>query len=183
MRFRIDNLPIHTTEHELRQLFSGYGKVVSVKMLLGPVHSKQLVTGFVELADIKIQDSGVFPDRCLFRGIVLRITQYRGATESRTSENPAAPGDRNEPGPRRPDNRGKNVLRVTSVEQVFDPTTGKPNGWCRYSIKSLGGSVAGLRHGSVAEVTLYAEEAAEAFNLRNLLGHRRPPIWTSRHKK
>ena len=183
MRFRIDNLPIHTTEHDMRQLFSGYGNVMSVTVIPGPVHSKQLVTGFVELEDIKVQDAGVFPDRCLFRGIVLRITQDRGATENRTSENPAAPSDPNGPGPRRPDNRGKNVVRVTSVEEGFDPATGKPNGWCRYSIKSLGGSVTGLRHGSVAEVTLYAEEAAEAFNLRNMLGNRRQPIWTSRHKK
>jgi hypothetical protein len=167
----------------MRQLFSGYGNVVSVTVIPGPVHSKQLVTGFVELDDIKIQDTGVFPDRCLFRGIVLCITQDRGATENRTSENPAAPSDPNGPGPRRPDNRGKNIVRVTSVEEVFDPATGKPNGWCRYSIKSLSGSVIGLRHGSVAEVTLYAEEAAEAFNLRNMLGNRRSPIWTSRHKK
>jgi hypothetical protein len=84
---------------------------------------------------------------------------------------------------RRPDNRGKNVLQVTSVEEVVDPATEKPNGWCRYSIQSLSGSVTGLRHGSVADVRLYAEEAAEAFNLRNMLGHRRPPIWTSPHKK
>lgn len=181
MRIRIDNLPIHTTAHDMRQLFSGYGNVVSVAVLPGPLHSKQLATGFVELEDIKIQDVGVFPDRCLFRGIVLRITQDHGATKNRTSENPAAPGGPSELGACRPDNRGKNVLRVTSVEEVFDPATGKPNGWCRYSIKSRGGSVAGLRHGSVAEVTLYAEEAAEAFNLRNLLGNRRPPIWTSRH--
>jgi len=183
MRFRIDDLPAHTTEHDMRQLFSGYGNVASVTVIPGLVYGKQLATGFVELEDIKIQDAGVFPDRCLLRGIVLRITQDRGATENRTSENPAAPSDPNGLGPRRPDNRGKNVVRVTSVEEVFDPATGKHNGWCRYSIKSLGGSVTGLRQGSVAEVTLYAEEAAEAFNLRNMLGNRRPPIWTSRHKK
>jgi RNA recognition motif-containing protein len=183
MRFRIDNLPIHTTEHELRQLFSGYGNVLSVTLLPGPLHSKQLGTGLIEIESIKIPDTGVFPDYCLFRGTVLRITEDRGATENRTPENPAAPSDPNEPDPRRPDNRGKNVLQVTSVEEVFDPATGKPNGWCRYSIQSRSGSVTGLRHGSVAEVTLYAEEAADAFNLRNMLGQRRPPIWTSRHKK
>lgn len=183
MRFRIENIPIHTTEHDMRQLFSGYGNVVSVTLIPGPVHSKQLVTGFVELEEIKIQDTGVFPDRCLFKGIVLRIKQDHGSTENRTSKNPAAPSDPNEPGPRRPDNRGKNEVHVTSVEEVLDPATGKPNGWCRYSIKSLGGSVAGLRYGNVADVTLYAEEAAEAFNLRNMLGNHRPPIWTSRNKK
>ena len=183
MRFRIDNLPVHTTEHELRRLFSDFGNVSSVTLLPGPLHREKFATGLIEIESIKNPDTGVFPDRCLFRGTVLRITQDRAATENRTPENPAAPSDPNEPDPRRPDNRGKNVLQVTSVEEVFDPATGKPNGWCRYSIQSLSGSVTGLRQGSVAEVTLYAEEAAEAFNLRNLLGQRRPPIWTSRHKK
>jgi RNA recognition motif-containing protein len=183
MRFRIDNLPIHTTEHELRQLFSGYGNVLSVKLLPCPLDSKQYGSGLIEIESTKIAGTGVFSDRCLFRGRVLRITQDRGATENRTPENPAAPGDPNKPDMRRPDNRGKNVLQVTSVEEVVDPATEKPNGWCRYSIQSLSGSVTGLRHGSVADVTLYAEEAAEAFNQRNMLGQRRPPIWTSRHKK
>ena len=71
----------------------------------------------------------------------------------------------------------------TQIVTSVDPATGKPNGWCRYSIESFGGSVTGLRHGSMAEVKLYAEETAEAFNLRNMLGNRRPPIWTSHHKK
>jgi RNA recognition motif-containing protein len=183
MRFRIDNLPNQTTEHDIRQLFSSYGKVLSVRLLAGPLHSKQLGTGLIELENINIQDTGFFPDRCLFKGTVLRITQLRGSTEQIAPERPAAPGDSNESGPRRRDNRSENVLHVTTVEEMFDAPTGKSSGWCRYSIKSLAGSITGLRHGSVADVTLYAEEAAEAFNQRNMLGNRRPPIWTSRHKK
>lgn len=183
MRFRIENLPNDTTEHDMRQMFSSYGAVLSVALLPGPLQSKQFGTGFVELEGVKTQDTRAFPDRCLFKGTVLRITQDCGATEDRTAENPAASGDPSEAAPRRPDHRGKNVLQVTCVEEVLDPATGKPNGWCRYLFNSLGGPVDGLRHGSVAEVTVYAEEAAEAFNLRNMLGHRRPPIWTSRNKK
>lgn len=182
MRFRIDNLPDHTTEHDIRQLFSVYGNVLSVTLLPRPLHNKQLVAGLIELEDMKNQDCGL-PDRCLFRGKVLRITQDRGSTDDQNPESPAAPADANGSGARRTDNRSKNVLHVTSVEEVFDPATGKRNGWCRYSIKSLAGSITGQRHGSVAEVTLYAEQAAEAFNLRNMLGQRRSPIWTSRHKK
>jgi hypothetical protein len=167
----------------MRQLFSGYGNVLSVTLLQDPPNSKHFATGLIELESIKIPDTGVLPDRCMFRGSVLRITRDLVASENRAPESTAAVGDPNESGIGQPDNRSKNTLCVTSVEEVFDPTTGQPNGWCRYSIKSLAGSVTGLRQGSVAEVTLYAEEAAEAFNLRNMLGQQRPPIWTSRRKK
>lgn len=183
MRFRIDNLPRHTTEHDMRQLFSGYGKVLSVTLLPGPLHSKQFDTGLIELESNKIPDTGAPPNHCSFRGTILRITQDRDAIEKPAPKNTLAPGDPSEPGPRRPDNRSQNVFRVASVEEVFDAANGKPNGWCRYLIKSLGGSVAGQRPGSVAEVTQYAEEAAEAFNQRNMLGNRWPSFWISRQNK
>jgi hypothetical protein len=183
MRFRIDNLPNHTTEHDIRQLFSGYGNVLSVTLHPGLFRGNKFGTGLIELEEINIQDIGAFPDRCLFRGTVLHITQLRGSTETKSREDPAALGDPNEPAPRQPDNRSKNMLHVTSVEEVLHPATGKPNGWCRYSINSVAGSITGQRHGSVAEVTLYAEEAAESFNLRNMLGPKGSPVWSSRHKK
>lgn len=177
MRFRIENLPRHTTEHDMRQLFSGYGKILSVTLLPGPLHSKQFDTGLIELESNKMPGTGVFPHRCSFRGTVLRITQDREAKEKRAPQNTVTPGD---PDPRRPGNRTQNVFRVASVEELFDPVNGKPNGWCRYLIKSLAGSVVGQRPGSLAEVTQYAEEAAEAFNQRNMLGKRWPSLWISR---
>jgi len=183
MRFRIDNLPTHTTEHDMRQLFSGYGKVLSVTLLTGPLHSKQFDTGLIELESITMPGSDAFPHRCSFRGMTLHITQDRDAVEKKAPQNTVAPGDPGEPGPRRPDNRTQNVFRLASVEEVFDPVNGKPNGWCRYLIKSVAGSVAGQRPGSLAEVTQYAEEAAEAFNQRNMLGKRWPSLWISRQNK
>lgn len=183
MRLRIDNVPNDATERDIRQLFSDYGRVLSVTLLPNLPDSRQLGSGLIELDRMNVKDAGFFPDRCLFRGAVIRITQDRSATVKGTSENPVGLSDPDASDPSRPDNRSKNTLHVLSIEQVVDPTTGKPDGWCRYSIKSLAGSITGLRRGSVAEVTLHAEEAAEAFNLRNMLGHRRPPIWTSRQKK
>lgn len=183
MRFRIENLPKHTTEHDMRQLFSGFGKVLSAMLLPGQLRSRHVATGVIEFESIGNPDTGGLPDRFLFRGAVLRITQDPAASENRTPESTAAAEepDRSEIG--RPGNRSKNTLSVTSVEELFDPTTGKPSGWCRYSIQSLAGSVTGLRRGSVAETTLYAEEAAEAFNRRNMLGHQRPTNWSSRSEK
>lgn len=183
MRLRIDNLPRHTTEHEMRQLFSGYGEVVSVTLLPGPLHSKQFDTGLIELQSNKTPATDAFPHRCSFRGTILHITQDRDAVEKKAPPQGVTPGDPGEPAPHRPDNRTQNVFHVASVEEVFDPANGKPNGWCRYLIKSLAGSVAGQRAGSVAEVTQYAEDTAEAFNQRNMLGKQWPSTWVSRQSK
>jgi RNA recognition motif-containing protein len=181
MKFRIANVPSEATEVDIRKLFSGFGKVLSVALLPGPLHSKQLGSGLIELDNLK--DADQFPDRCLFRGTVIRITHAYSAAENGTSGNAAALADPASEAPARPDNRSLNTLHVLSIEEVIDTATGKPNGWCRYSIKSFAGSITGLRRGNVADVTLYAEEAAEAFNMRNRLGYRKPTTWTSRDKK
>ena len=181
MKFRIANVPSEATEGDIRELFSGFGTVLSVALLPGPLHSKQLGSGLIELDNLK--DTGIFPDRCLFRGTVIRITQAYSTTETGTSGNPVTHAEHATETPDRPDNRSLNTLHVLSIEEVIDAGTGNPNGWCRYSIKSFAGSISGLRRGTVAEVTVYAEEAAEAFNMRNRLGYRKPTTWTSRNKK
>jgi hypothetical protein len=168
-------------EADIRELFSGFGTVLSVALLPGPLHSKQLGSGLIELGDLK--DTDLFPDRCLCRGTVIRITQAYSTTGNGTSDNPAALSEPAAQAPERQDNRSLNTLHVLSIEEVTDTDTGKPNGWCRYSITSFAGSISGMRRGSVADVTLHAEEAAEAFNMRNRLGYRKPTTWTSRNKK
>lgn len=181
MKLCIDNVPSDATERDIRQLFSSYGTILSVRLLPRPLHSKQPGSGLIELDNTK--DIGIFPDRCLFRGTVIRITQDDSTADEPAAGELMAISDPDASASPHPDNRSRNTLHVLSIEEVADPTTGEPNGWCRYSIKSIAGSIVGLRRGSVAEVTLHAQEAAEAFNLRNMLGQRRPPAWTSRQKK
>lgn len=181
MKFRIDNVPTDATEHDLQQLFSSYGKVLSVTLPSGPPHSEPPGSGVIELEDDSVSNIGSVPDRCSFRETVIRITRDRSAADGRAPDKPEADTDASPT--RQPYNRSGHSLHVISVEEVLDPDTGKPNGWCNYSFRSLVGSVTGQRQGSVAEVTLHAEEAAEAFNMRNMLGQRRQPIWSSRQKK
>jgi len=184
MKYRIDNVPTDATEHDIRELFSGYGKVLSVTLRPVPLYSKQLRTGLIELENVSITETGIFADRCLFKESTIRITLERSTTDTQAATPPAEIVGPEELVPRRPDNIDRNTLRVISVEEVVDPDTGKPNGWCGYSIRSHTGTITGLRQGSVAEVTLHAEEAAEAYNLRNVLGHCRVrPTWSSRNKK
>jgi RNA recognition motif-containing protein len=183
MKFRIDNVPTGATERDLQQLFSRYGKVLSVTLLSGPSNSEPLGSGLIELEDDSARNIGSVPDRCSFRETVIRITQDRSAADGQPPDNPKALSDTDASPTRQAYNRSGHTLHVISVEEVLDPDTGKPNGWCNYSFRSLVGSVTGLRQGTVAEVTLHAEEAAEAFNMRNILGQRRQPIWSSRQKK
>jgi len=183
MKICIENVPNGATEREIRQLFSNYGKVQSVQLIPGLQDNKYLGTGLIELEDIDVKDVGVLPDRCLFKGTVICIRRELSATKSHSTGNPVTLSDPCAPAPRQPDNCTKYMLRIISVENVVDPNTGKSNGWCRYSIESPAGSITGLRRGSLDEVTLYAEGATEAFNLRNTLGQRRSPIWSSRQKK
>lgn len=183
MKICIENIPTDTSDQEIRQLFSGYGKVQSVHLMPGPVHSKHAGTGLIELEGVDFKDIGDLPDRCLFKGTIICIRYVQNATTSHSIQNPLALRDLSISASPQPYSRTEYTLHIVSVEKVVDPSTGKSSGWCRYTMKSRTGSITGLRRGSLAEVTLHAEEVTEAFNIRNMLRHRKPPIWHSHHKK
>ncbi len=182
MKISIENLGSDTSELEIRRLFSSYGKVRSIKLALGPLHSKRPGSGIVEMEGDHATRIVAVLDRCLFKGAVLRVKEAETAEEAASpvegaaeNQTPKADAD--------PNNRTHNTLNVVSVEMIADSATGQPNDWCRYTITSGASSITGLRRGSVDEVTQYAEESAEAFNLRNMLKCGRPPAWSSRTKK
>ena len=73
--------------------------------------------------------------------------------------------------------------RVVSVRKTSDPALGKPDYWYRYTIVGGKSRITGLHRGTLAEVTEYAEECAEAFNLRSMATNARAVTWSSRNKK
>ena len=73
--------------------------------------------------------------------------------------------------------------RVVSVHKTTDPALGKPDYWYRYTIVGGKSRITGLHRGTLAEVTEYAEECAEAFNLRSMAPNARALTWSSRNKK
>jgi hypothetical protein len=73
--------------------------------------------------------------------------------------------------------------RVVSVHKTTDPALGKPDCWYRYTIVGGKSRITGLHRGTLAEVTEYAEECAEAFNLRSMATNARAVTWSSRNKK
>jgi len=183
MKIHIENVPYDATEQEVRQFFSVYGKVQSVMLTPGTADGKQAGTVQVDPDVSGIEKIRTLPDQRTFKGTVIRIRYEQSETNSQSAAHPLAPSDRDASSPPCADTRTKYMYRIVSVETVADPSTGESNGWCRYSIESQTGSITGLRRGTLPEVRLYAEEATEAFNLRNMLGHTKSPPLTNQRKK
>ena len=72
--------------------------------------------------------------------------------------------------------------RVLSVCKTTDPALGKPNCWHCYTIVGGNSRISGTRRGTLAEVTEYAEECAEAFNVRSMATNAKALTWSSRNK-
>jgi len=72
---------------------------------------------------------------------------------------------------------------VVSVHRTAAPPLGKPDDWFRYTITGCNSRITGLHRGTLAEVTEYAEECAEAFNIRCLAKSASGLTWSSRKKK
>ncbi|MCP5304190.1 MAG: RNA-binding protein [Chromatiaceae bacterium] len=178
----IENVPQDATEQEIQQLFSSYGNVRSVRLQPSSSESKQAASGVVEMDGVQAKGVVAALDRRLFKDAILRVQEVPVETPAQSTQ--VKPRQRSTaPNPAGPNNRNQNTLHVISVEEIDAAGGGQADNWCRYTITSRAASITGLRQGSVADVTRYAEEAAEAFNQRNMLGAGRPPIWSSRQKK
>ena len=73
--------------------------------------------------------------------------------------------------------------RVVSVEKTNDGALEQPDGWYCYTIVGGKSRITGLRRGTLAEVTAYAEACAEGFSIRSMAITARALTWSSRNKK
>jgi hypothetical protein len=166
----------------MKKLFSSYGKVTAVSLTLGGLHSKNPGSGVVELEGSDVQGVISALDRRLFRGAVLRIRELPDAEP--TASPPADVTPDSAPAAARPAPEGvHNAFHVASVEVLSEPEPGYSKDWCRYIIISGASRITGMHRGTVAEVTAYAEDMAEGFNMRSMARRGRSPIWASRNKK
>ena len=72
---------------------------------------------------------------------------------------------------------------VESVEKVPHPQSGATADWYRYTIVSGKSRVTGLHRGTLQEVTDYAQDCAQGFNLRSSPAHGSTGTWSSRNMK
>ena len=73
--------------------------------------------------------------------------------------------------------------RVESVKKTIGRVLEKPNSWYCYTIVGGKARIIGMRRGTLAEVTEYADECAEAFSIRSMATTAKALTWSSRSKK
>lgn len=102
-----------------------------------------------------------------------------GLTPSPTTD-PAAPA------PPLDDETPSHLLRrqfeVASVEKADMPDGGQGGDWYRYVLASGRARITGFHRGTPEEVTAYAQNCAEDFNLRNATGKSTRALASSKSK-
>lgn len=179
----IESLSNETDEQEIKKLFSRHGKVRSVKLTLSAPHSRLPSSGFIEIAGKDVQSIISALDGSLFKGMVLRITRVCIA-EKMKELSPGTPEESVQTPIDRPDDSKAPPFRIGSIEKVIEPGLGSTKDWYRYTLINGKSRITGLHRGTLAEVTEYAENSVEAFNLRRRsLRGGKSTTWTSRTKK
>jgi RNA recognition motif-containing protein len=179
----IENLSNETNEQEIERFFSCCGKVSSVKLRLGAPHSRYPGSGLIKMQGNDAARVISSFDGCLFKGMVLRVTELpdidvADTNSSADSLDPTPPESIDDSG-----NSQHPPFRLISVEKTGDPALGSAENWHRYVIQSGKSHIIGLHRGTLDEVTEFAEDCVEAFNLRNRSKGRRSITWSSRSKK
>ena len=82
----IGNLPYSTTEDEVRDLFSEYGFVHSVKLVTDPKTNRSRGFGYVEMADEQADDAVEALDEKDFEKRPLRVCEARLAHDGTIPE-------------------------------------------------------------------------------------------------
>ena len=179
----IGNLSNDTDEKEIARLFSSFGKIRSIKFTLGPPHSRFPGSGFVELEGNDAKRVIAALDGSLLRGMSLRISEVYCSNKVSSSTTTDAPADTTPPISFPKGHSAYQPFRLISVERVSDPLLGQAQDWFRYTLISGTSRITGLHRGTLAEVTEFAENSTEAFNLRNRVKGGRSTAWSSRNKK
>ena len=178
----IQNLSNETNEQEIARLFSRCGKVSSIQLTLGAPHSRCPASGLIKMQCHDAAEVISVFDGYLLRGMVMQVSEL----SSNDDREPPISAGSLESAPvttDHPDDYLYQPFRVVSVEKANDPALGMTGGWYQYIIKSGKSCITGLHRGTLVEVREFAEDCAEAFNLRNSSKGRRSITWSSRSKK
>jgi RNA recognition motif-containing protein len=165
---RVTHLPSETSEAEIGQLFSPYGEVHQIKMVLDEQASSGQRIAYVDMVCETGARAIAHLDGHLFNGSIIHLNEVLSSPpmiEDAIGDQSKTLADNETP---------SNLLRrryaVESVEKAVIPIGGQGSNWHRYVLASGSSRIVGYHQGTVKDVTAFAESCAEEFNLRNVIG-------------
>ncbi len=164
---RIANLPDDFGREDVRKLVSVYGSAERIR--LTPPRRGVRTVGFFDIASESAAEAVAGLDGQECRGELIRASLVT-ATAAPTVGWPRADAQSDAAGEAPlPSILVRNCYQVASVERAeLDGAQGQE--WYRYVLASGRSLITGFRRGSLDEVTEYARNCADAFNLRSLTG-------------
>ncbi len=172
----IENLSSEADEREVKRIFSHYGNIRSIKLILGASHSRSCGTGIIEIEGSDANKIITELDGRLLWGRFLRITEVHCAKKKNRSVSSNAPGQSSTANKK----CYKSLpFRVVSIEKVIAPELGPDNDWYRYTLIGGKSKITGMHRGTEAEVTEYVVNSAQEFNIRNTSKTSRSYAWSS----
>jgi len=164
---RIANLPDDFGREDVRKLVAAYGSAERIR--LTPPRRGIRAVGFFDIASESAAEAvaGLDGQECqgeLLRASLVAATATPAVGWPRAEAYPDAAGEAPVPSI-----LVRNCYEVASVERAeLDGAQGQE--WYRYVLASGRSLITGFRRGSLDEVTEYARNCADAFNLRSLTG-------------
>ncbi len=165
---RVTNLSNETDEVELRELFSSYGEIGQLRLLLDDSTGRLQRIGYVELVAERAEDALKELDGHLFKGSIIQLAPV--------SDQPAELAVAGSDAPQTladnevPSNLLRRHYQIDSVDQTSMPAGMDGADWYRYVLVSGSARIVGYRKGTLEAVTEFAQSCAEDFNMRNAVG-------------
>lgn len=165
---RVTNLPNETSEVEINDLFSSFGEIRQVRLLLDNPARRFQGVGYVDLVPEQAAKAVDRLDGHLFNGSIIRLAQVSDEPAELAVETDDATQTLSD------DEVPSNLLRrhyeIASVELASMPADADGAEWYRYVLVSGTARIVGYRKGTLEAVTEFAQSCAEDFNMRNAVG-------------
>jgi len=176
----VGNLADDTNAARTRALFEPFGKVKAVRVSLSESGHRFGAHGLVEMDDEAARAAIAGLDGRVLDGSILCVREAPAPSEAAAPTAPAPPSGSPDNAP--PSNLLRRTFAVASVEKVPAPNGDDTDDWYRYVLTSGPAQITGLHRGTLDEVTEYAAQCADAFNLRSLTGKVARPLAPPRKK-
>jgi hypothetical protein len=166
----VSNLPNETSEADIRALFSQYATVQGVRLFSGEPYHKSRGFGYLDLLSEGVERVVSALDGYVLNGSSLRVSRMSWTEPAPQVSGDGSAGKKQGQEDETPSSQLRPRYEVASVEKATMPTGGQGIDWYRYVLSSGESRIMGFHRGSLEEVTAYAKNCAEDFNLRSVAG-------------